>query len=782
MRACFVCGLKKLGRKKVSGFLLGACIAVTAALSVNALTLILKMDAVFDTAYEEMGGAHLCCLWDNEMFSTDYVREYLEGLQGGFAYQITEHTKTVMYMEKDGIRLSNGILLELPETIPENMLSPKLPEGEAPDMPGKGQVWITKKLANILHLGEGDTFFLKFGDESVPVEAAGIVADTVFGSSGTNVYRMWCGYGTLEDFPAAENHAVSYLELKFDTYNPETEQKFIRETEAYFDMPLGRALYSYDKIKNGYMMTYRMVGAVLSFVSLVLVAAIAALTGFLVKSDLDEDVRSIGIYRSLGITGMQIMGVYLVCYGVTGFVGAGFGSAAGSFFSKKILAGVLSSIGIEKTARIGTEGYLFLSGVLVFSAVLLLVLVQLPKIRRLNASYAIRKGEWQPRGKGRKKGCAPRVSFEFFYALRGIRNKKLRYGYIAGVSLVLSGLVVVCMGCLSAVRNIDREPEAWGFTKTDIYVTSLESTPVSAVIGELEKDPGVDYTYGANKVYVSYRPGEGRGYQSITTELYEIPWKEEIRDYPLYGSRPETENQIGVGLGLVEEYGFGVGDKIELMVNGEKGEYEITEIFQTLSDSGRVFRMVTDNLDDFVKADGKYGDYMLVLKDSDAKWEYAQELTERYGGKFAFIASKSNGENFSGVLTPAAFLILTLLTAVILLVTMNLTFLLVRREQKQIGLLKAVGMDSRQVLKIYVWRNCLSAAAGSCLGVLAGVYIVPNLLSPYAKNLGLAKFPFVPSPSGIFMGLLLPSFCMFLGTWGVMKTVRRVSVKQLVSE
>lgn len=782
MRACFVCGLKKLGRKKSSGFLLGACIAITAALFVNALTLILKMSAVFDSAYEEMGGAHLCCLWSNEMFSADYVREYLEGLQGGFAYQITEHTKTVAYMEKDGIRLSNGIVLELPERIPEDMLSPKLPGDAKPDMPGKGEVWITKKLANILHLREGDIFSLKFADESVSVKAVKIVTDTVFGSSGTNVYRMWCGYGVLADFPTAENNAVSYLELKFDAYDPVAEQNFIHETEEYFDMPLGKVLYSYDKIKNGYMMTYRMVGAVLCFVSFVLAATIAALTWFLVKSDMDEDVRSIGIYQSLGMTGMQIIRVYLVCYGVIGFVGAAFGSGAGSLFGKRILTGVLNSIGIEKTARIGVDCYPFFAWLVVFSAVLLICICSIAKIRRLNASYAIRKGEWQPREKGRKRQRVGRLSFVLYYAIRGIKNKKLRYGYIAGLSLVLSSLAVVCTGCLNSIENIDREPEAWGFTKTDIYVTSLESTPVSAVIGELEKDPRIDYTYGVNKVYVSYKPGAGKGYQSIATELYELPWKEKIKDYSLYGSRPEKENQIGAGLGLVEDYGFAVGDRIELIVNGEKGEYEITEIFQTLSDSGRVFRMVTGNLDGFVKADDRYGDYMLVLKDSDAKWEYAQELNEKYGGKFAFIASKSNGENFLGVLAPAVGIIIMVIMAVIVLITMNLTFLLIRREQKQIGLLKAVGMTSWQVLKIYLWRNCLSAAAGSCLGTLSGVYIVPKLLSPYAKTLGLTKFPFVPSVSGISMGLMLPSFCMLLGTWAVMKTIRRVSVKQLVEE
>lgn len=299
---------------------------------------------------------------------------------------------------------------------------------------------------------------------------------------------------------------------------------------------------------------------------------------------------------------------------------------------------------------------------------------------------------------------------------------------------------------------------------------------------ELEQDPRIDYIYGVNKVYVTYRPENQREYQSITTELYELPWNQKIKDRSLYGNRPERENQIGVGLGLAEEYGFEVGDKIELSVNGKAGEYEVTEIFQTLSNSGKVFRMVTDDLDEFVKADNRYGDYMLVLKDSSEKWEYAKELAEKYNGEFSFIASKSNGESFTGVLAPAIGFILAVFMCIMVVITMNLTFLLIKREQNQIGLLKAVGMTSWQVLKIYLCRNGISAAAGGCLGTLAGIYIIPNLLNPYAKFLGLTKFPFSISVSGIFMGLILPLFCMSLGTWAVMKTIGRVSVKQLVNE
>lgn len=34
------------------------------------------------------------------------------------------------------------------------------------------------------------------------------------------------------------NHAASYLEIRFDQYRKQTERRFIRETEEYFQMPI----------------------------------------------------------------------------------------------------------------------------------------------------------------------------------------------------------------------------------------------------------------------------------------------------------------------------------------------------------------------------------------------------------------------------------------------------------------------------------------------------------------------------------------------------------------
>lgn len=328
MKASLICALAKLKRRKVPNLFLGVCIFLAAALLVNALILLKELDTLFDRAYEEMDGPQMCAIWSDELIPLDAVRNYLDH-RAGLSHQITENTKTVDYIEKDGTRLSNGILLELPERIDKDMLSPKMLDGEEADMPGKDEIWITTKIANILHLTVGDSVSLQLADGAAQVSVAKIVADPVFGSSSTNVYRMWCGFGRLSEFPLAENNAMSYLELRFTDYSRQNEQDFIRDAEGYFALPLGDMIYTYDLIKSGYTASYQMVGAMLSMVSAVLAAMIAALTLFLVRSDMDEDIRNIGLYKSLGMTGSRIIAIYLVCYGLIGFTGAALGSIFG---------------------------------------------------------------------------------------------------------------------------------------------------------------------------------------------------------------------------------------------------------------------------------------------------------------------------------------------------------------------------------------------------------------------------------------------------------------------
>lgn len=780
MKTGFLCALAKLRKNKIPSLLLGICICIAAALLVNAFVLLQKLDTIFDRAYEEMNGPQLCGLWSQKSIPLYTVTDYLDCWKENISYQITENTKTIDYIEKNGKKLSNGILLELPGAIEKEMLSPKMLDQKKIREPGKNEIWITTKIANILGLEIGDDLILQLAGQTVPVKVVEIVADPVFGSSGTNIYRMWCGHGRLADFPMAENNEVSYLEIKFHQYDRQMEKDFINGAEAYFDMPLADTLYTYDRIKGGYTASYRLVGAMLLFVSIILTGTIVALTLFLVKGDIDENVRDIGIYKSLGMTGIQIASIYLICYGIIGGVWAVLGSMLGGWFNKSIIKKILWDIGIHKVSFSGSGKEQILAAVIILAFVMTICICNLYKVLKLSASHAIRTGSWQRKEKVREEsgtntynGKAP---FELYYALRGMRNKKCRYAFIACISMIFGCLLISGLGCLKAVANIDEDPEVWGFIKTDIYVTSTKNKPVSTIVEELEKDPRVQYTYGVNKGVTRYKPKDREAWQNIVTEIYEMPWKNEGKDRSLYGRRPVKENEVGVGLSLAKTYGLEVGQKIDLMVNGSVKTYEVTGIFQTLSNYGNIFRMVTNDLDRMMEAGHGFGDYMVVLSKNVDKWEYAKELTKKYGGDFSFIASKSNGENITGVLVPAIGFILAILFLIVILVTTDLTFLLIRREKRLIGFFRAVGMTPWQILRIYSWRNCLSAFVGNSLGIAFGILAVPGLLTPYSQMLGITMFPFSNSLVGMATGFVLLPLCMLLGTCTMVNTLKNVEV------
>lgn len=789
MKAIFLCGFAKLRRKKIQNLLLCTCIIIMAATLLNAFILLGKLGKVFEQSYESMQGPHMCALWSDSTFSPELVQQYLEASPEKPEYLMTSKTKSLEYIVSGENRLSNGVLLELPKEISTDLISPRILDDLPITMPDGNEIWITTKLANILNLKVGDELILESSATSLPMQVVKIVADPVFGSANTPIYRIWCGYNQLETFPLPQGRTLSYLEIRFQEYSPSAERKFIQDAEEAFDMPLSDTIYTYDRIKAGYTSTYEMIGGISSLVSAILAVMIVVMTLFLVQSDMSEDIRKIGIYKSIGMTNGQVIASYLVGYGVLVLVGGVLGSILGEAFSKNILTSILGDLGIFKVAITGVLQYQIAVCILIFVTIMITSFCVIVKIHKLNTSHAIRRGTWTAENRrdkkrrkreGKEYSFIERVSFEFYYALKGMWNKKARYVFIATVSLVLGCLTILCIGSLKAINNIDEEPEIWGFIRSDIYITSLEDAPVSGILEELKEDQRVDYAYGVNRIYPQYKPQGQQGYQSIAASLYEIPWNPKVNHKFLEGRAPQKEDEIALGLGLVETYGLGVGDTMELFVNGKNRNYQIVGTFQTLANYGNIIEMVTENLDEFLEQG--YGDYMLVLHDGSAKWGYSEELNQKYNGSINFIASKSNGENLAGALVPALGTLITILLLITVLITINLTFILIKREQNLIGKLKAVGMTSWQILQIYLWRNCLSAAFGNILGILLGTFLMPVLLNPYAKVLGLAEFPFSSSVmGGIFVFFLLP-VCMFVGTSTILKGINRVSVKRLVED
>lgn len=78
----------------------------------------------------------------------------------------------------------------------------------------------------------------------------------------------------------------------------------------------------------------------------------------------------------------------------------------------------------------GILGYQFFVWLAVSATIVFICFCAVSKIQRLNASYAIRRGNWKTKEISRKKQKNTyyngKGSFELYYAIKGIWNKKLR--------------------------------------------------------------------------------------------------------------------------------------------------------------------------------------------------------------------------------------------------------------------------------------------------------------------------------------------------------------------
>lgn len=80
------------------------------------------------------------------------------------------------------------------------------------------------------------------------------------------------------------------------------------------------------------------------------------------------------------------------------------------------------------------------------------------------------------------------------------------------------------------------------------------------------------------------------------------------------------------------------------------------------------------------------------------------------------------------------------------------------------------------------WESALPCQDFVRIHKVMGTFFLPHFLTPYAKLLGLTKFPFANSLTGILTGALLAPVCMLLGTSAVIRMISAISVKRLVNE
>ncbi len=241
------------------------------------------------------------------------------------------------------------------------------------------------------------------------------------------------------------------------------------------------------------------------------------------------------------------------------------------------------------------------------------------------------------------------------------------------------------------------------------------------------------------------------------------------RLYLRLGRLPDamSAEEIVVSDGFAKAHGLGPGDRLPVLMNGQRRDLRITGVAlspefiyalgpgQMMPDPRRfgVVWAPRAALEAAYDLEGAFSNLVLKLApgaNPDRVIEALDRLTERYGG----VGAKGRADQISHAFLDAElkqlWAMVRVLPPIFLLVAamlVNMTLSrLITLEREQIGLLKAIGYTSRAVAQHYVEFVLLIAVVGIGLGFAAGAWLGVGLAQMYARFFSFPYLVFTRDP------------------------------------
>lgn len=207
-----------------------------------------------------------------------------------------------------------------------------------------------------------------------------------------------------------------------------------------------------------------------------------------------------------------------------------------------------------------------------------------------------------------------------------------------------------------------------------------------------------------------------------------------------------AENEIIIGKELAASLGLDLnseiliysplGEKYNLKVTGifNSGmyDYDLNLVFTHLKTAGDIFGMNNQISAIAIKLDNLYS--------AD---KVKREISEALGYKYVLKTWMEVNQNFFAALKLEKLTMFVILTLIILVASLNIIStlsIMVVEKTKDIGILKAIGMTSSRIRRIFLYEGLLIGVLGISFGVLGGVGLCGLL----------KKYQFIKLPQDIY--------------------------------
>lgn len=490
-------------------------------------------------------------------------------------------------------------------------------------------------------------------------------------------------------------------------------------------------------------------GIMLVFVVVLLITTILVI-GYAINSSVEQDYVDMGILKALGFTVRDLRLSQMIQYMAAALVGMGAGIPAASLAVRVINKMTVGATGLmipeELPAGLVSAALgvilLFLAG---------FICVQTAKIGKITPIRALRGGAEDVYFKSRFAAPVLKKGLGFWLALRQIVSGKKQYGNVVVIAAVL-------VFFLSLIGRID----AWLGDDGEGLLDQMQ--PFSADFLVWYED--ADTRQEADELIAAHADVENRFEVVMTSAALDGV------DYLMYIiSQPEAyhvvegrtclyDNELVVTESVAQALGAGIGDSVEVLYEGERTEFIISGIYQSMNDLGSNFGVSAAGFLRLAPDAGETPFYTAYqLKDSSQKDTVLALLEDAFEDLAIEDNAWSGKDGVVLAMTALEFLMYIITTVFIFVAVVMTGNKVLYREQRDLGIYKSLGFGSGRLGLAFALRFAIVSAAGAVLGTLLSAWLTDPAVSAVLKFCGLSRFVSTQSPGrlifpGIFVTLL----------------------------
>lgn len=655
-----------------------------------------------------------------------------------------------------------------------------------PFYPSQGEIGVPIIVLDRYDIKIGDTLTVKDGKYSKNFVVSSYVRDSQMNSTLTSSTRFLINEQDHNNLKENTGEVEYLIEFYFNDTSQATEFQTAYENAG---MPANGQGITYAIIKLVSSLSDSIMVVVIILVSFFVIFVVFLCLRFTILTALEEEIKSIGTMRAIGMSHLDISQIYMTKYKVLAITGCSIGYIISIIVNSLFSSHITETFGAPKMSFIA----MFVPILTVFFVYLLEVYFCkriMRKMKKVTVVEALVSGGDRDVTKMSKLvnyislSRFKNLPVNLFVGTRQVMLKSKTWFVMFFVMLIATSMMLVPLNLLNTFKS-PQFITYMGQSMNDIIVSVSVSEKLTEKYHEisviLDGDEDVmEYSIEARIVYEAInKDGE---WINVHVDCSNVA-KTELQY--LEGKVPINENEIALSAMNANEMGVNVGDTLTMRINGEETSIIVSGIYQDVTSGGYTAKMARSY---DPRAVERYSFFINVNEGVDI-----EEKVDLYNDAMGMDVKVTDMEEFvdqtlGGVtnqLSKAVFAVAVMAMCLVALITVLFLKLQTAKEYSQIAIMKAIGFSILDIRKQYLVKVSLVSLTGVIAGTLLanhlGEVIVSSVIS--IIGLGISKISFVINPvEAYFLYPLAMLTIVMLVTWYCSAAFKKYNIINLINE